>query len=108
MPYKDPENWSIMTWALVTVMCLFGGVSSWYKRAKDGHPRAMNLVELIGEAATSGLMGFVGFTVAYFYLDSIGVSASVGGICAHFSARLLYQAEGLLNLAVKNIERRLK
>jgi len=108
MPYKDPENWSIFTWALVTAMCIFGSISSWYKRVQEGHPRAMNLVELAGEMATSGLMGFVGFVMSNWYFDSVGLSAAAAGMCAHFATRLLYQAEGLIDLAGKKVAERLK
>ena len=108
MPYKDPSNWSLVTWLLVTVMSIFGGISSWYKRAKDGHPRAINFVELMGEIATSGLMGFVGFAVADWYFDNVSLSAAAAGMCAHFATRLLYQAEGLIDLAGKKVAKRLK
>ncbi len=96
MPEKDPTTWTLGTWMLVIGISMLGGLSSWYRRVRLGHTRVFNLVEFAGEAATSGLMGFVGFTLAISYFDSYAIAAATAGMCAHFSTRLLFQAEGLL------------
>ncbi len=96
MPEKDPTTWTLGTWILVIGISMLGGLSSWYRRVKLGHTRVFNLVEFVGEAATSGLMGFVGFSLAVSYFDDMAIAAVSGGMCAHFSTRLLFQAEGLL------------
>lgn len=96
MPEKDPTTWTLSTWLLLMGVTLLGGYSSWYRRAKHAHPHVFNLVEFVGEATTSGLMGFVGFTLAISYFDNMAIASVSGGMCAHFSTRLLFQAEGLL------------
>lgn len=108
MPEKDPTLWGFATWALVTVMSVIGGVSSWYRRVKSGHARAFNLIELIGEMSISGLMGFTGFVVADWYFDSHGVAAAAAGMSAHFATRLLFSAEGLIEIGAKKLASKIK
>ena len=107
MPEKDPAVWSTGTWLLVIGLSLLGGLTSWYQRVKDGHTRAFNSIELIGEMATSAMMGFVWFAVVDFYLDNHTIAAATAGMSAHFSTRLLFQAEGLLERAAKAAARRI-
>lgn len=103
MPEKDPTLWSIATWILVAAMSLLGGLSSWYRRVKAGHARTFNLIELVGEISISGLMGFCGFVVADWYFDSHGIAAAAAGMSAHFATRLLFSAEGLLEIGMKRL-----
>lgn len=107
MPEKDPTLWSIATWTLMSAMCFLGGISSWYRRVRDGHTRAFNVIEFIGEISISGLMGFTGFVVADWYFDSHGIAAAAGGMSAHFATRLLFSAEGLIEIAMKRLVNRL-
>jgi CHASE2 domain-containing sensor protein len=107
MPEKNPENWSVIVWLLIIGMSILGGVSSWYRRVKNGHPRAMNAAEFVGEMAMSGMMGFVGFALADWYFDSISVAAAFAGISAHFSTRLLFSAESLLNVYADRIQKKI-
>lgn len=108
MPEKNPENWSAAIWTLIVVMSALGGVSSWYRRAKSGHPRAMNAAEMFGEMTMSGMMGFISFSLADYWFDNIAMAASAAGIGAHFSTRLLFSAEGLLNSYTKRLIKKLE
>lgn len=108
MPEKDPTLWSIATWCLVVVMSLLGGLSSWYRRVKAGHARAFNLIELAGEMSISGLMGFVGFVVADWWVESQAIAAAAAGMSAHFATRLLFSAEGLIEIGAKALAKRIE
>lgn len=108
MPEKDPTLWGIATWLLVVVMSLLGGLSSWYRRVKAGHTRAFNLVELVGEISISGLMGFSGFVVADWWFESQAIAAAAAGMCAHFATRLLFSAEGLIEIGAKSLAKRIE
>jgi len=103
MPEKDPSNWEIGTWVLLLTVSALGGLSSWYQRVKAGRTRACNAVEFVGEIATSGLMGFVGFAVGIHYIESDAMAAALAGMSAHFSTRILFQAEGLLEKLAKKL-----
>ncbi|MFA6121929.1 MAG: phage holin family protein [Sideroxydans sp.] len=106
MPEKDPQTWSLATWALLVVMILLGGITSWYRRVKEGHARAFNLIELVGEFAISGLVGFSGFVVAQNYIGNDGMAAAAAGISAHFATRLLFSAEGLIEIGAKQLAKK--
>lgn len=103
MPEKDPQTWSLTTWLLLIVMILLGGITSWYRRVKEGHARAFNLIELAGEFAISGLVGFTGFVVAQHYFSNDGMAAAAAGISAHFATRLIFSAEGLIEIGAKRL-----
>jgi hypothetical protein len=107
MPEKDPTTWSFATWLLMLMMSFLGGLTNWYRRVKDGHTRAFNIIELVGELAISGLMGFTGFVVAQHYFESEGVAAAAAGMSAHFATRLLFSAEGLIDIAAKSLARKM-
>lgn len=108
MPEKDPTTWSIATWALVVIMSFLGGITSWYRRVKSGHTRAFNIIELIGEAAVSGFMGFTGFIAGLWYFGSEGMAAVAGGWSAHFATRILFSAEGLIEISFKQLSKKIR
>ncbi len=105
---KDPSTWPVATWLLMLVMSILGGLTSWYRRVKEGHTRAFNIIELLGELTVSGLMGFVGFVSADWYLGSEGMAAAAAGMSAHFATRLLFSAEGLIEELVLAARRKIK
>ena len=108
MPGKDPANWSTITWLLLLGMSFLGGISSWYRRVKEGHTRAFNVIELIGEISVSALMGFVGFVAADTYFESQSIAAACAGMSAHFATRLLFGAEGLLVIIFQKLAEKIE
>lgn len=107
MPEKDPSNWNTATWLLLFTLSFLGGITSWYRRVKAGHARAFNVIEFFGEMGISGLVGFVGFVVADSYFDSVAIASSTAGMSAHFATRLLFSAEGLLDVYAKKLTEKL-
>lgn len=101
MPIKDPTTWSLATWALAIGMAFAGGFVNWYSRVKRGHTRVFNLIELIGEIWTSGLVGVSAFMILSSYDQPLGVCAAAAGIGGHMGTRLLFLVEQVF-------ERRLK
>lgn len=101
MPLKDPTTWSLATWALAMGMAVAGGVVNWYSRVKRGHARVFNLIELVGEICTSGLVGVGAFMILSSYDQPLGVCAAAAGIGGHMGTRLLFLVEQVF-------ERRLK
>ena len=104
----DPTLWPLATWLLLITVSCAGAFTSWYRRVKSGHARAFNIIELIGELATSGFVGFAGFNAGLYFFDGVGVAASLAGMSAHFSTRLLFQAEGLIQTIFLQLERKVK
>ncbi len=93
MPDKDPANWTVATWALAILMPLGGGLVNWYARIKTGHTRVFNLLELLGEVFTSGLIGLWVFMFLASYDQPAGLCAAASGVSGHMATRLLFLIE---------------
>lgn len=93
MPEKDPTTYSLLTYAWVTALSVWGGFVNFYQKVKAGTARPFNIVELIGELATSGLVGIVTF----FLCESAGigqlVTAALVAISGHMGTRAILIAE---------------
>lgn len=83
MPEKDPQNWSLATWALAISMAAGGGVVNWYARVKAGLSRPSSLVELAGEIFTSGFVGIGTFMLLASFDQPTGFCAASAGVSGH-------------------------
>ena len=97
---KDPTTWNMATWLLAFGMAIGGGIVNWYSRIKQGHTRAFNIVELIGEMFTSGFVGIGCFMLLASLDQPVGICAAAAGIGGHMTTRLLFAIE-------RAVERRL-
>lgn len=61
MPEKDPGNYSIITYAWVVVLSMWGGTVGFLNKYKEGVVRPFNFTELMGELVTSGFIGLITF-----------------------------------------------
>ena len=93
MPDKDPTNWAVATWVLALSMAIGGGLINWYARIKRGHSRAFNLIELVGEIFTSGLVGLGIFMLLSSWDQPAGACAAAAGVSGHMATRLLFAVE---------------
>jgi hypothetical protein len=93
MPEKDPQNWSAATWLLALGMAFGGGAVNWYAKVKQGHTRAFNVVELVGEIFTSGFVGIVVFMSLAAIDQPSGICAAAAGVGGHMATRLLFAFE---------------
>jgi hypothetical protein len=101
MPEKDPTTWGMSIWLLAIGMSVAGGLVNWYARVKQGHTRAFNIIELIGEIFTSAFVGLAVFMAAQSMGEPVGLCAALAGVGGHMATRLLFSIE-------KWIERRLR
>ena len=90
---KDPTNWAAATWILALTMAMGGGAINWYARVKRGHVRAFNVIELIGEIFTSGLVGLGVFMALDAWNQPLGLCAAAAGVSGHMATRLLFAIE---------------
>jgi hypothetical protein len=93
MPEKDPLNWTLGTWVLAVIMASGGGVINWFAHAKKRHPHRFSIIELIGEMATSGLVGIGVFMVAASYDQPTAICAAFAGVSGHMATRVLFLVE---------------
>lgn len=90
---KDPTTWSAATWGLAIGMSFAGGFLNWWTKVRQGHTRAVNIVELVGEMCVSGVVGLG----AYMVLNGLGqppsLCAVAAGIGGHMGTRLVFLFE---------------
>ena len=88
---------AVITWAWILGLSILGGFVSFWQKLKNGHARAWNFTELVGEIATSGLAGIITANLC----DSIGAAPSLKyalvGILAHMGSRALFKLEAVAN-----------
>lgn len=104
MPEKDPNNWSVITYALVAFWAVVGGLVSFYGKVRAGVARWLNLHELIGEMATSAFFGLsVGLACGWMNAP-LTLTFAVVGVAGHMGSRGIFIAEKIMQ---KGIEKHL-
>jgi len=110
MPEKDPTTWSAATWLLALGMAFGGGAVNWYAKVKRGqeheHPRAFNIIELIGEIFTSGFVGLGVFMLLAALDQPVGICAAASGVGGHMAARLLFAIERAVEARLDNLAKK--
>lgn len=87
----------ILTWVWVVGLSLLGGLTSFLRKVKDGHARAWNFTELVGELTASGLTGIITYNLcAWRGLDQ-QLTAGLVGIAAHMGSRALFKLEAIFD-----------
>lgn len=61
MPYKDPTNYSWLTYGWVLAVSAFGGLASYIRKVRAGQTERFSILEVIGEMVISVFTGFVTF-----------------------------------------------
>jgi hypothetical protein len=88
---------SLLSWALLIGLSLWGGVASFMRKMGNGHVRAFNFTEFVGELAISGFTGVITANLC----DSAGAPAplkyALVGIASHMGSRALFKLEAVLN-----------
>jgi len=86
---RDPLEYSLREYGLVLALALLGGVVSFYAKVRAGQVMAWNLMQLVGELATSAFAGLLTFWLA----ESAGapklVTICLVGIAGHMGARAI-------------------
>jgi hypothetical protein len=103
MPEKDPTTWGYGIWALAVGMSAAGGLVNFYARVKQGHTRAFNVIELVGEVFTSAFVGLGVFMAGQSYDQPIGLCAAMAGVGGHMATRLLFAIEKLLEHRLRKL-----
>lgn len=91
-----PEHYPVITYLWVLLLSIWGGAVSFYRKMRDGHTRAFNVVEFIGEITTSALCGLITFYFAESASINQVTTAALVAISGHMGSRLLFQMERVL------------
>lgn len=96
MPEKDPTSYSFLTYGWVFGLAILGGVVSFMRKLQDGHARAFNIIEFVGEIVTSAFAGVLTFWLCEHSQLSPLVTAALVGVSGHMGSRAIFMAEGWL------------
>lgn len=97
MPEKSPETYSYLTYAWVFGLSALGGFVSFMRKLKQGHARAWNFVELVGELTTSAFAGVITFWLCEWAGFAPLATAAFVGIAGHMGSRAIFQLEGFFS-----------
>lgn len=93
---KDPTSYSLLTYLWVFGLAVLGGVVNFMRKLQEGHARAFNIIEFIGEIVTSAFAGVITFWLCENADLSQLITAAFVGISGHMGSRALFMAEGWL------------
>lgn len=95
-PRNDPTTISLLTYAWVLLLAMFGGLANFIGKYKRGDVRAFNVTELIGELVVSGFAGIITYYLcAWSEIDPM-LTAAMVGVCGHMGSRAVMLAESRL------------
>lgn len=93
---KDPTSYSLITYAWVFLLAILGGVVNFVRKLQQGHVRAFNFVEFIGEIVTSAFAGVITFWLCENAHMSPLLTAAFVGVSGHMGSRAIFMVENWL------------
>lgn len=90
---KSPETYGLLTYAWVIGLSAAGGAVAFIRKFRAGHVRAFNIVEFVGECATSAFAGVITFYLCEWSNFSALATASMVGIAGHMGSRAIANLE---------------
>ncbi len=97
MPEKSPENIAWLTYLWVVGTACLGGTVSFIRKVKQGHARAWNITEFIGEVVTAAFAGLITFYLCDWSNFDIRVTVAFAGIAGHMGSRAIFQLENVFS-----------
>lgn len=96
MPEKDPTSYSLLTYAWVFLLSILGGVVNFMRKLQEGHTRAFNIIEFIGEIVTSAFAGVITFWLCENAQLAPLVTAALVGVSGHAGSRAIFLLEDFM------------
>ena len=93
---KDPTSYSMLTYAWVFLLSILGGVVNFMRKLQEGHVRAFNIVEFIGEIVTSAFAGVLTFWLCEHADLAPLVTAALVGVSGHAGSRAIFLLEDFM------------
>ena len=86
---KDPLNYSLGQYGAMLSIALLGGLVSWIGKVRRGDVGAWNIMQLVGELATSAFAGLLCFWICEAFGTPSLVTISLVGISGHMGTRAI-------------------
>lgn len=96
-PHPEADLAGVFTWAWVIGMSLLGGFVSFLRKIKQGHARAWNFTEFVGELMTAALAGIITYNLCAWRDLPPQLTAALVGIGAHMGSRALFRLEAFFD-----------
>jgi len=96
MMEKDPLSYSVLTYAWVFALAVLGGRRNFMRKLQEGHARAFNIIEFIGEIVTSAFAGVITFWLCEKADLSPLITAAFVGVSGHMGSRAIFAFEEFL------------
>lgn len=93
---KSPESYSLIQYAGVLSLAIWGGVINYMRRMRSARVPTFSIVELIGEVATSGFAGILVFWLCEAAGVHALITAATVGVAGHIGGRSLILIEEFL------------
>lgn len=90
---KDPLSYSALTYCWVFLLAILGGVVNFMRKLQQGHARAFNIVEFVGEIVTSAFAGVITFWLCENAELTPLITAAFVGVSGHMGSRAIFMAE---------------
>jgi hypothetical protein len=95
-PDKGPLDYTVLTYAWVIFLSMFGGFASFVVKLKEGKVRAFNITELVGDLVISAFAGIITFYLCQsagfgntFTAALVGISGHMGGRAIHLFEKFM-------------------
>ncbi len=86
---KDPLDYSLGQYGAMLAIALLGGLVSWIGKVRRGDIAAWNVMQLVGELATSAFAGLLCFWICEAVDTPSLVTISLVGISGHMGTRAI-------------------
>ena len=103
MPAKDPNNYPVIAYIIVTGISLFGGISGYLRKIQRGLTKKFSIFELITEAFISVFVGFSAFYLCELSDMDSNATRAIVLITSHFSTKAIYILEFLMDRQAERI-----
>jgi len=96
MDEKTPESYQLLTYLWVVGISALGGLVNFMRKVREGHVRAVNIVELLGELLTSAFAGLLTFWLCESADFDPLLSAVLIAVSGHMGTRAVFLFERYL------------
>lgn len=101
MNERGPFDYHVLTYLWVIALSSFAGWVNWMRKLREGQLRPFNVIELVGELATSTLAGLLTFWLCEWASIDKLLSAVFIAISGHMGTRAIFLMEKFLEARAK-------
>lgn len=86
---QDPTEYPLKQYGFMLAIALLGGLVSWITKVRKGEASAYNVMQLVGELATSAFAGLLAFWLCAYMNTPGPLMACLVGVAGHMGTRAI-------------------